>query len=103
MTIGFPLDYQNDEFAFWIAFVFLNTQAALSAILMMFSVSVWYLMANCGWRYEALGHQIKKMGNEMSVVVYDLEDEREITDAEKDNKFAKDLLKAVTSHIHLME
>lgn len=60
--IAFPLDWRNDEFAFWMAFTFISMEVSVSPFLISFSVIVWYLMANCSWRYKVLGQQMKRMG-----------------------------------------
>ncbi len=91
--VGFPLDWRNSEFAYWMAFTFIATIAVMTAISLLFTTILWYLMANCSWRYEVLGQQIKKMGA----------DDRQISNVEGDNLYRRELDKAIASHTHLKE
>lgn len=83
---------KDSEFAYWTGFFFIATQSFIAANLVLFSVIVWYLMANCVWRYEVLGQQISKMGET---------DERSMTDAERDYVYSRDLIKAITTNNHV--
>ncbi len=91
--IGFPLDWKSNEFAYWMAFTFIGTLVAMTAISILFTTILWYLMANCSWRYAVLGQQMKRMGA----------DDRKISNVEKDNLYRRELDKAITSHTHLKE
>lgn len=44
LKIGFPLDYENSEVAFYIATAFLFTGVILSIIAIIFSIVIWYLL-----------------------------------------------------------
>lgn len=100
-NIGFPLDWKNNEFAYWMAFTFVVTQVIITAVSLLFPVIVWYLMASCGWRYVALGQQIRDMGK------IKLEDataiEMKISNAEIDNLYQRDLIEAIVLREHLEE
>lgn len=91
--IAFPLDWRHNEFAYWMAFTFLGTAMAMTAISLLFSMILWYLMANCSWRYDALGQEMKKMG-EMQ-----LDDES----ADVRDIYCQELARVIKSHSHLKE
>lgn len=61
-NIGFPLNWENNEVSYWVAFTFVFTEGTLSSLTILFSIIMWYLMFNCALKYEILGYQIKKMG-----------------------------------------
>lgn len=92
MKIGFPLDWRNDEFAFWTAFVFIVTEGVVTSVSILFSVLVWYMMANCGWRYEVLGNRIEKLGE---LHVEESSDELKLSDAQRDDMYQQDLVEAI--------
>lgn len=97
-SIGFPLDWRNAEYAYWIAVTFVFTQMILSAISVLFPVIVWYLLANCSFRYVVLGQQIRNMGKRGSV-----DGKANNRNTEKDNLFRRDLLQCIDSYNYLME
>ncbi len=100
---GYPLDWRRNEFAYWAAFVFSVVQGIFTSIIALFSVLVWYLLANCSWRYEALGYRIKKMGDK---AVDGSVKERQISTIEMiemDNLYNRDLVGAITSYNSLKE
>lgn len=92
--IGFPLDWRNNELAYWVAFTFISTQMAFSAILVSFSIIIWYLMANCSWRYELLGLQVMRMGEMRNLQSVSLE-EQQTSSTEGDNLFFRDLVETI--------
>ncbi len=97
-NIGFPLDTENDEFAYWLADIFLATQMVIVTISLLFSVIVWYLMANCGLRYKVLGEKIKRIGG-IKPVDGKMTNKREISDS----LYNRDLVDAIESHKNLKE
>lgn len=97
-NIGFPLDRRNSEFAYWLADIFLATQMIIVTISLLFSVIVWYLMANCGLRYKVLGQQIKRMGGVRSVDGR-MADKRHISDS----SYLRDMVDAIATHKNLEE
>lgn len=94
--IGFPLDWKNDEFAYWSADIFLATEMIIVTISLLFSVIVWYLMANSGLRYKVLGQQIKRIGS----VEGRIANERQTM---SDSLYFRDMQDAIESHKHLKE
>lgn len=95
-NIAFPLDWKTNEFSYWIAFGFIFTETILTAISMLFSVIIWYLMVNCALRYEILGHQIQNMG--VIKPVEGITNRRKIS-----NLFLQDLFAAIESQKHIKE
>lgn len=87
--IGFPMDYINDEIAFWAASVFIFTEIYLTTTVVIFSVTFWYLMICCSLRYEVLGNEIRNLG---------LINKKEISVKEKQNIFLKDLNALIDAH-----
>lgn len=99
IPIAFPLDWRNDEFAFWIAYVFIVTEMIIGAVSILFTVIIWYLLAMCSWRFEVLGNQIEKIGKVREEG--DEEPRREVLNATMDDLYQADLLKAVLSKNYL--
>ncbi|XP_037031538.1 odorant receptor 94b-like [Bradysia coprophila] len=102
LDIEFPMDWKNDNIAFWLAFAFFITEVLLVFAAFLLSVLTWYLMANCALRYRIIGHQIKDMAVEKAVVTVDIE-----SSAEADNmglkvseaqRFMSDLHDIIESH-----
>lgn len=61
-NIGFPLDYKTSEMAFWLALAFNSTEEIVAVLIIFFSTIVWYLMVQCAFRYELLGHKLRTLG-----------------------------------------
>lgn len=101
-NIGFPLDWQHNNFAYWIAFIFILTEVFLSAISVLFSVMMWYLLLNCGLRFEVLGQDLCNMGM-VAEVVDETGNKCMISKAEKENQFSKDLVAAIQTHQKIIE
>lgn len=60
--IAFPLDYKNNEFAFWIAFTFLACGIFVSTFPVLFTFFMVYVMFCCVVRIETLGNRMQTMG-----------------------------------------
>lgn len=60
--IGFPLDWRNNEIAFWIANFYVFTGLILSMAACLHAITVWYLMMISSLRYVVLGNELKKLG-----------------------------------------
>lgn len=60
--IGFPLDWRNNEIAFWIANTYVFTGLILSMAAFLLAIIVWYLMLICCLRYTVLGNELRKLG-----------------------------------------
>lgn len=100
-SIGFPLDWRNDELAYWLAVAFLFTEVIIMSISWLFTAIIWYLMANCGLRYVVFGQQLKNMGKVSAV---DGTTGKRITSITKrDNIYRRYLLEAIKSHEYLNE
>lgn len=92
LRVGFPLDWRNDELSYWVTFVYVSIQMMLSAILVSFSIIIWYLMANCSWRYDVLGQEVLKMGK---IRKRESVEQHRISDAERDSLYRQDLVETI--------
>lgn len=101
-SIGFPLDWRNNEFAYLLAVAFLFIAMLVVSVAWPFNAIIWYLMANCGLRYEVLGEQIKNMGA-VTEPINETAEGRNISVTERDNLYYCDLLEAIESHKYLKE
>lgn len=99
IPLAFPLDWQHDEVAFWMAYAFFVTQGLLGAISIWFNVMTWNLMAMCSWRYEALGIELITIGREEVVG----ESKRSILDVKRDRLYKRDLVDKITTYKQLNE
>lgn len=66
-NIGFPFDWRNSEFGFWLAFTFITVEVILSCVAFLFPVITWYLMLYCALKYEILGKQMLNMGTSRQI------------------------------------
>lgn len=99
LKIAFPLDWKNDDVAFWIAIAFLFGGNTLSLIASFFSVIIWYVMLNCALRYEILGGQMRNMG--VIKTSHATANTNKISDLEKQEKFRRDLIATIVAHQHI--
>lgn len=95
-NIGFPLDYKNNDFAYWIAILFLTTETSLTAAAVLFSIVIWYLLFNCGLRYQVLGSELENMG--VKRILDATVKKRKISVVENRNLFNRDLIDGIESH-----
>ncbi len=72
--IAFPWDWRNNDIAYCVASLFLFTEVFLSITAASINIIIWYLMFNCSLRYQVLGSELKKIGNEI--------DEKKISNAD---------------------
>lgn len=101
LNVGFPLDYKNNDFAYWMAFGFVFTEIFLAAVSISFSIIIWYLLFNCCLKYDVLGSELENMGVIRSVdpTVNKLK----ISEREKRNLFNRDLITGIKSHKDINE
>lgn len=97
VKIGFPLDWEHSEIAFWIANIFIFTELFLSMTSFLFSITIWYLMLNCSLRYEVLGCELRKMGGNRQKL------KLRVPEKEQHLAFAHDLKKSIEAHQHHRE
>nr|QGW45405.1 odorant receptor 32 [Bradysia odoriphaga] len=90
--IGFPVDYRSNEFAFWIATIFVFTAFLLATNGVFFSIIMWYLLLICSLRFEVLGNGLRNMGRRSEQRKSKLHDD-----------FLEDLKASVDSYIHIMK
>lgn len=63
LNIAFPLDWNNSEIGYWVAFVYLAIHSTLySMISLVVNILIWYLMSIFAIKYELLGKAFKRMG-----------------------------------------
>lgn len=67
-NIAFPLDYENNETAFWITYGFISLGFLLSIVCCMFAPIVWYLMLNLIINYDILGSQFRNVFNDTTEI-----------------------------------
>lgn len=101
VNIAFPLDWRNNEIAYWIAFAFVLTEGIFLALTPFFSVVMWYLMLNCALKYEILGKQFEKMDQMRTADA--ATNEQTTTYAIEQNLFLRNLFSAIRSHQHIRE
>lgn len=102
LKVAFPLDWRNNEVAYWITFAFVLTETVVTEISVLLGAIIWYLVLNCALRYQVLGHKIKNMGiirREEEVAAK----KRKISVAEKEKGFLMDLFTAIESYKHINE
>lgn len=95
LNIGFPLDWRNNEIAYWTAYFYIMYCYMFSIVCMLISVIIWFLMTNCSIKYELLGYQFKKLGCKKTSV-----GASETRKSEKENQkeCLSDLIDAIKSH-----
>lgn len=94
LPIGFPLDWKRNHFAYGMVLLFICTEVTISTLSLLFSVIIWYLLANCGWRYEVLGQQMKKLSE---IPVDEMEEgEHQVSDDDKDTLYLQNLVEVIT-------
>lgn len=97
VKVGFPLDYENDDISFWIAHIFVASEAALTFIPLSFTITVVILLIHCSLRYQILGSEMTKMpytenGGKVK-----------ITDEEAHCMYLEELTTLIETHLHLSE
>lgn len=98
-SIAFPLDWKNNDIAYWIANIFLITELFITLYMFLFSFLTWYLIMMCALRYEVLGHQIKNMGSSETNKIT----ANKAANDENYQKFFRDLTVAIESHQQIRE
>lgn len=101
LNIAFPLDWKNNEIAYWLVNAFMFTELFLTFIVFLSSVIIWYLMLNCALRYKILGNQIRNMGVIKTVEIG--AKKRKISEKEKQIIFLRDLIAAIDTHQQIRE
>ncbi|XP_037025648.1 odorant receptor 94b-like [Bradysia coprophila] len=93
LEVGFPMDWRNNEIAFWMASIFVFTEVLLSLLVMIFTIMIWYLLLICSLRYEVLGTQLRSMGKNR--------EKDKMTENKTLNNFFVNLKDSVKVHLHL--
>ena len=89
---AFPFDWRNNEIAFWMAFIYLCFGIFLMANFMLFTAIIWYLLANCFFKYEVLGNQLRTMG-----CIKKVRNNRKVLESKKQNVYFYDLIEGIES------
>lgn len=93
MNVAFPLDWKNNEIAYWMANAFFFTEITLTILSVLFSVIIRSLLISSSLRYEILGCQIRNMGTTNKMP-------KKRKTLQVENLFLKDLIAAINSHQH---
>lgn len=95
IKIGFPLDYQNNDIAFWLATTFLFTANLWYVMAVIFTVIIWYLLFVCALRYEVLGSELKILGQISN------EADGNKSDKQTRKRFFEDLMTSIHTQLYL--
>lgn len=66
VSIGFPFDWRNNDFAYWTAFLYVLYCYLFCILCVLITAIIWYLMMNCSIKYDLLGYQFKQLGTTSS-------------------------------------
>lgn len=99
-NIAFPLDWKNDQTAYWLAFTYIFIETVVSTIIFLFDFIIWYMMLSFAVKYELLGNEFRRMG---IVSPNKSEGLRKLSETEKQNLFCQDFYAAVESHQNIRE
>lgn len=98
-NIGFPLNYKNNEIAFWIALIFSFFEIMLAVVSILFNIFIWYFFLNISLKYDALGIRLSILGENGVAKLA----KRKISEKEKQDLFKRDLVAGVESHKNINE
>lgn len=90
LNIGFPLDWKNTEFGYWMAYAYLVGQLLFATLFVSLNLMIWYILLNFGIQYELLGHQFRRMGS--SIIT-----RKNISNKRKEFLFIKEFVKGIRS------
>lgn len=95
LNIGFPLDWRNNDIAYWTAYFYIMYSYVFSIVCMLITVIIWYLMSNCSIKYELLGFQFKNLGSKRTTAVTS----KQRTSSEEDKvSLIMDLIDLIKAH-----
>lgn len=94
LNVALPSDYKNNGTAFWMAFIFINTEIFFTVIVCLFPVITWYFLLNCSLRYEVLANQLVNMGGADTCN----RSKRNISERGKEELFFDDLITGIKSY-----
>lgn len=95
IKVGFPFDWRNNDWAYWMANLFILTELFLTLSAFLFSIIIWYLLFVCSLRYEVLGMELKKTGDSSEF------GKVKMSEMEKRNSFLRQLSETIDRHGHL--
>lgn len=94
LNIAFPLDYENSNIAYWMAFSFFFTEGILCAISTLFTIIMWYLLLNFSLKWKVLETKLRLIG---AIRPID-EGDNVVLEKEKQNLFRRDMISGI--HLH---
>ena len=97
LKIGFPLDWRNNEIAYWIANFFILTEIMFTIVPVLYAMTVWYLMLICSLRYVVLGNELTQLGK----ISWD--GRGKVSMIKKSRFYMHDLKKSVDAYLHTRE
>lgn len=95
-NVAFPLDWKNNEIAYWIAFGFVSTEIFLTIIAILTTAIKYCLMLSCAIKYDILEHQLRNLGEIKKDDA--AKSQRKISQIEKNNLFVRDLIAGIQSY-----
>lgn len=95
-NIGFPLDWKNNDIAYFITLTFLLLEGLLALVSVSFSVLVWYLLLNCSLKYDNLASKLKTLGDANTVDETPAKREGSVQHIE--NFYRQDLIEGIEFH-----
>lgn len=95
LTIGFPLNWRNNEFSYWAAYFFVTMNHVLTVAFLSSTVIIWYIMVNCSIKYESLGSKFRRFGTNIAI------EEEMISEAEKKQLFLREFIDLIRKYQEL--
>lgn len=95
LNIYFPLDWENNEFYYWITYAFVAYELLMCVVSTFSNVIIWYLMMACVTECEILGNEFKNLG------LATAETDSKISISEKQKLFLKQLIQLIKKHQNL--
>lgn len=99
-NIAFPLDYENSEFCYWLAFSYMIIVSIYSMVIFLLNIIIWYLMLSLSIKYYLLGNQFKRLG---IISRMETKTQEKASEEEKNYSFFQDLIAAIESRRHTQE
>lgn len=97
IDIGFPLDWRNSEFVYWLANAYVFLCCLFSVVSYLFTIIIWYLMLNCSIKLQILGSQFRNMGTIRTTNTTAVK-KWKISEAEQQTLFLQDSIKLIKIH-----
>lgn len=102
-NIGFPFDYENNGTAFWLATIFISTEGVIMTSALLFTFLFWYLLLNCGLKYDVLGGRLQNLGVVRTIGTVATTSKRKISVAEKQKLYLENLNTSIECYNEITE